>query len=48
MRRYFSTLLGICLLASVNGCVSTAVGGGTTGSGLSPLWKAYNYTLTGN
>ena len=30
MRRYFSTLLGICLLASVNGCVSTAVGGGTT------------------
>jgi hypothetical protein len=30
MRRYFSTLLGICLLASVNGCVTTAVGGGTT------------------
>jgi len=30
MRRYLYALLGMCLLASVNGCVSTAVGGGTT------------------
>lgn len=30
MRRYFYALLGMCLLASINGCVTTAVGGGTT------------------
>jgi uncharacterized protein DUF3568 len=30
MRRYLYALLGMCLLASMNGCVTTAVGGGTT------------------
>jgi hypothetical protein len=30
MRRYLYALLGMSLLASVNGCVTTAVGGGTT------------------
>jgi len=30
MRRYLYALLGMSLLASMNGCVSTAVGGGTT------------------
>ena len=30
MRRYLSALLGMCLLVSMNGCVTTAVGGGTT------------------
>jgi hypothetical protein len=30
MRRYLYALLGMSLLASMNGCVTTAVGGGTT------------------
>ena len=30
MQRYLSALLGMSLLASLNGCVTTAVGGGTT------------------
>ena len=29
MRRYLCALLGMSLLASINGCVTTAVGGGT-------------------
>jgi hypothetical protein len=38
MRRYLSVLLGISLLASMNGCVTTAVGGGTNAAA-----GTYNY-----
>ena len=38
MRRYLYALLGMSLLASVNGCVTTAVGGGS-----SPTAGTYSY-----
>ena len=41
MRRYLYTLLGLSLCASLGGCVTTAVGGGTSATAGTYVFTGY-------